>query len=55
MSAVTRELLRAFEDCKTGNLNDLDDLIKKGLPIDCTVFPSSNPSCPSLAFLMFPA
>jgi hypothetical protein len=55
MSAVTPELLRAFEDCKTGNLNDLDDLIKKGLPIDCTVFSSSNSSFRSRAFSMFRA
>lgn len=38
MAVVTRELLRAFEDSKTGNLQNLKHLIANGLPIDSTVF-----------------
>lgn len=38
MTIVTRELLRAFEDSKTGNIQNLKHLVANGLPIDSTVF-----------------
>jgi hypothetical protein len=48
MTGVTRDLLRAFEDCRTGNLKDLKFLIANGLPIDSTVrfFANSSYHCP---------
>ena len=37
MATLSRELLRAFDDCKTGNLKDLKQLIADGVPIDATL------------------
>lgn len=50
---VDMPLLQAFDDCKSGNLKHLRQLVAKGVQIDATVLFNSNFSCLTQISLKF--